>query len=249
MTPVSPYQNIYLFPKPIDFIIDMDSGTNVRVYLYISEQEASPINRSVLGYWKSPLNITANYTYPGDYKVSVIISNEVSSVSLTKTITLMSDVSGLIVELKYSPVIYRHRSLEDSGRAFFQFHYQANTYAALYPINVTVSVGDSTNKVLGPFWLGLDYFSNISKTPIFYDYKIIGNYTPIFTFKNAISSKTLHLPLSVVPAIYGVYIRCIPSNVIAGNSVIIQFYLEQGDNVTFEWFVDGQSKAIQQRVC
>ena len=161
----------------------------------------------------------------------------------------MSDVSGLIVVLKYSPVIYRYRSKENSGRAFFQFHYQPNTYAALNPINVTISVGDSANQILGPFWLTLDYFANFSKTPMFYEYKSIGNYTAAFTFKNAISSKIFLLPLSVVPAVFGIYIKCVPPNVVPGTSVIIQVYTEQGDNVTYEFIVDGQSIGTQQQIC
>jgi hypothetical protein len=224
-------------------------GTNVKVYLFISENVTSPINKSVSGSWFSSMKITANYTYPGDYKVTVFLSNELSFVTITKSITLMSDVSGLIVELKYSPVIYRHRSIEGSGRAFYQFYYQPNTYAALYPTNVTIYVGDSTNLVLGPFRLGLDYFSNISKTLLFYDYKTIGNYSAAFNFKNAISSKTYSLSISVVPAIFGVYIKCEPPNVVPGSSVIIQVYAEQGDNVTYEYFVDGQSIGTQQRIC
>ena len=160
----------------------------------------------------------------------------------------MSNVSGLIAALKYSPVIYLHNSIEDSGRAFFQFHYQAETFAASHA-NISIFVGDRANLSFGPFWLDMDFMKNRSRTPLFYDYRMVGNYTVKFNVSNAISSIVLTLPLNVVPAIYGVYIRCIPSNVIAGNSVIIQFYLEQGDNVTFEWFVDGQSKAIQQRVC
>jgi hypothetical protein len=249
LSPVSPYQSLYLFSKPVDFIIDMNMGTNVKVYLFISENVTSPINRSVSGYWSSSMKITANYTYPGDYKVTVVMSNEVSSVTITNSITLMSDVSGFIVELKNSPVIYRHRSIEDYGRAFFQFHYQPNTYAALYPTNVTISVGDTTNKVLGPFRLGLDYFSNISKTLMFYDYKTIGNYIAAFNFKNAISSKIYSLSISVVPALFGVYIKCEPPNVVPGSSVIIQVYAEQGDNVTYEFIVDGQSIGTQQRIC
>jgi hypothetical protein len=224
-------------------------GTNAQVYLFISENISSPKNRSVIGSWSSSLKITANYSYPGDYKVTVVISNELSSVTITKSIKLMSDVSGLIVELKYSPVVYRHQSIEDSGRAFFEYHYQPKTYAALYPINVTISVGDNTNQVLGPFRLGLDYFSNISKTLMFYDYKTIGNFTAAFNFKNAISSKVYFLSISVVPAIFGVYIKCEPPNVVPGSSVIIQVYAEQGDNVTYEYFVDGQSIGTQQRIC
>ena len=81
-TPVSSSQNnIYLYTQSIDFIIDMSTGTDVTVVLYIGEEElinTLPISSYIPGIWSSPLNITKNYRYPGDYKVTAIISNSVS---------------------------------------------------------------------------------------------------------------------------------------------------------------------------
>jgi hypothetical protein len=251
LTPVSPTQNnIYLYNKSIDFIIDMSIGANVRVELYIGEEElirSLPINSFIPGIWSSPLKITKKYRYPGDYKVTAIISNSVSSIILTKKITVMSSVLGLIVELKYYPVIYLHQSTKDYGRAYFQFKYTGTTCAASHA-NVSFTVGDSS-PIYGPFWLGMDFIQKISKTPFIHDYASIGNYTATFSVVNAISSTTLNLKITVIPAIYGVHLQVIPSFCIVGANIKMQAMIEQGNNVTLEWFYNYLSIGVNPRKC
>lgn len=252
MTPISYLQNnIYLYSKPIDFIVNLSYGTDVKVDLYIGEEELLnkfPSSTFISGAWPSPLKITRSYTYPGDYRVTAVISNEVSSFKLTKFITVMSNVSGLIVELKHSPVIFQYQSIKDVARAYFQFHYQENTCAGSHA-NVTFKIGDYLNSSFGPYWLGMDFNRNISKTPFFFDFNSIGNYHVNFTVSNAISSTTLFLPITISPAFYGVHIRSETSYVIPGMNVKMMLFIEQGENVTFEWFIDGQSHGVQKRLC
>jgi hypothetical protein len=240
LTPVSQSQNnIYLYNKSIDFVIDMSIGDNVKVELYIGEEElinSLPITNFIPGVWSSPLKITKKYRYPGDYKVTAIISNSVSSIILTKKITVMSSVIGLIVELKYTPVIYLHQSMKDYGRAYFQFKFVGTTCAASHA-NVSFTIGDSTS-VYGPFWLGMDFIQNISKTPFFHDYNSVGNYSAVFTVHNAISSMVLTLPVLVAKAIYGVHLQVIPPNCLTGETTTEQAFIEEGENVTLEWSID-----------
>jgi hypothetical protein len=240
LEPVSPTQNnIYLYNKSIDFIIDMSFGANIIVELFTGEEElihTLPISRFIPDIWSSPLTITKKYRYPGDYKVTAIISNSVSSIILTKQITVMSSVSGLIVELKNSPVIYFHQSTKDYGRAYFQFKYEGLTCAASHA-NISFTVGDSTF-TYGPFWLGMDFFQNISKTPFFHDYSSVGNYSAVFTVQNAVSSMVLTLSILVAKAIYGVHLLVIPPYCLTGTATIEQAFIEQGDNVTLEWSID-----------
>jgi hypothetical protein len=228
----------------------MSIGANVRVELYIGEEElihTLPTNRFIPGIWSSPLKITKKYRYPGDYKVTAIISNSVSSIILTKKITVMSSVKGLIVELKYSPVIYLHQSTKDYGRAYFQFKYVGSTCSASHA-NISFTVGDST-PIFGPFWLGMDFILKISKTPFIHDYISIGNYTATVSIVNAISSKTLNLKISVIQAIYGVHLQVIPSLCIVGANIKMQAMIEQGDNVTLEWYYNYQMIGVNPRKC
>jgi hypothetical protein len=170
-TPIYPFKNIFLYNESIDFVIDLSVGSNVKVDLYIGEEEifnSLPISSFIPGIWQAPLKLTRTYKYPGDYKVTAVLSNSVSSITLTKQITVMSNVTGLIVELKNSPVIHLQHSNDDYGRAYFQFKYEGKTCAASHA-NVTFTVGDS-NRIYGPFWLGMDFIKNISKTPFFHDY-------------------------------------------------------------------------------
>ena len=84
MTPVSLSQNIYLFSEIITFILDVSSGTNVQVQLYIGEEQflkTLPISQLESGLWIKPLNINRYYKYPGDYTVTAIFSNSISSVT------------------------------------------------------------------------------------------------------------------------------------------------------------------------
>jgi hypothetical protein len=228
----------------------MSIGDNVRVELYIGEEElihTLPIHSFIPGIWSSPLAITKKYRYPGDYKVTAIISNSISSIILTKQITVMSSVSGLIVELKNSPVICLHQSIKDYGRAYFQFKYEGLTCAASHA-NISFTVGDSTS-TYGPFWLGMDFIQNISKTPFFHDYVNVGNYSATFSVVNVISSTTLNLKISVVQAIYGVHLQVIPSFCIVGANIKMQAMIEQGDNVTLEWYYNYQMIGVNPRKC
>jgi hypothetical protein len=143
-TPINPLKNIFLFNESIDFVIDLSVGSNVKVDLFIGEEKilnSLPISTFIPGIWQAPLKITRTYKYPGDYKVTAILSNSVSSITLTKQITVMSKLSGLIVELKYSPIIYLPHSSHDFGRAYFQFKYEGQTTAPSNA-NITFTVGD-----------------------------------------------------------------------------------------------------------
>ena len=227
----------------------MSIGTDVQVDLYIGEEELCntlPTSNFIQGIWSSPLKINKTYKYPGDYKVRAVIYNSVSAVVLTKQITVMSNISGLIVELKYTPVIYLHHSTHDSGRAYFQFKYQGNTCAASHS-NVSFTVGDS-NTTYGPFWLGMDFPQNISKTPFFHDYNTIGNYNATFTVQNEISSKTLILQILVVETIYGVHLQVLPQNCFPNTSLINQALIEQGKNISLEWIIDNNSIGVFYRM-
>ena len=57
------------------------------------------------------------------------------------------------------------------------------------------------------------------------------------------------LPIKVKKSINEVNLKVIPPNVIAGMSVIIQAFIEEGDNITLEWFIDGISQGINHRIC
>jgi hypothetical protein len=154
----------------------------------------------------------------------------------------------LIVELKYSPVIYLHHSTKNFGTAFFQFHYLMNTYAASHAM-ISFDVGDNKTSIIGPFWLGMDYFQNISKTPISFDYKTIGDYNATFTVWNSISLTILNQPVSVVEAVDGVCIQIQPSHGYPGMTFKLQVFVKQGNNVTLEWFIDGISLGSNPRIC
>ena len=95
----------------------------------------------------------------------------------------------------------------------------------------------------------MDYFQNISKTPIFFDYDTIGDYNVTFKVWNAISSKILYQSVSVVAAIYGVYIQIQPSSGYPGTTFKLQAFVEQGDNVTLQWLIDGISFGAKPRIC
>jgi hypothetical protein len=239
-TPIYPLQNIFLFNQSIDFVIDLSLGSNVKVDLFIGEEKilnSLPISSFIPGMWYAPLKLTRTYKFPGDYKVTAILSNSISSITLTKQITVMSKLSGLIVELKYSPIIYLPHSNDDYGRAYFQFKYEGQTCAPSHA-NVTFTVGDS-NRIYGPFWLGMDFIQNISKTPFFHDYLSIGNYTAEFKVQNDISSITLSLLVPVVKSIYGVHLQVFPSFFHTGTVTFEQAFVEQGDEpIILEWFVD-----------
>jgi hypothetical protein len=180
--------------------------------------------------------------------VSAFIRNALSSFVLTQQISVMSNVSGLFVELKYAPVIFLRHSTKNFGRAFFQFHYLMNTFAASHAM-VSFDIGDNKTSKFGPFWLGMDYLQNISKTPFFYDYNTIGDYNVTFTVWNAISFKILYQTVNVVEAIYGVYIQIQPSNGYPGMSFMLQAFVKEGNNVTLEWFIDGFSFGSNPRLC
>ena len=114
---------------------------------------------------------------------------------------------------------------------------------------VSFDAGDNKTSIIGPFWLGIDFFQNISKTPFFYDYNTIGDYNVTFTVWNAISFKILYQTVSVVEAIYGVYIQIQPSNGYPGMTFMLQAFVKEGNNVTLEWFIDGFSFGSNPRIC
>ena len=251
MTQIS-QNNIFLYTNPTDFIIEMTSGTDVQIDLFIGEEnllKTLPIRVFVPGFWSSSFKVSRVYKYPGDYVVTAYISNAISSVVLTKEITVMSNVSGLIAELKNSPVIYQQRSNQNYGRAYFQFQYKGKTCAGSHA-NVSFTVGDiNSSSMYGPFWLGMDFIQNISKTPLFFDYLSSGNYNATFDVINAISSDRFILPIKVVEGIQGVALKVIPSYGIPGVNIVLQAFFEKRENLTIEWFIDGKSQGIYQRVC
>jgi hypothetical protein len=230
----------------------MSTGSDVNVDLWIGEEEllkTFPINAFVQGIWSTSLKISKNYRYPGDYEVKAAVSNSTSSVILKKNITVMSNVSELIVGSKYSPITYLHQSTRDSGRAYFLFSYEGETCAASHS-NVSFTIYESNSSyTFGPFWLGMDFIQNISITPFVYDFMTVGNYIGTFIVEDKISSKTLILPIKVKKSINEVNLKVIPPNFIAGMSVIIQVFIEEGDNITLEWFIDGISQGINHRIC
>ena len=235
----------------MNIVVDMSFGTDVNIVLFVGEEESLktlPISSSVVGEWSSPWIETISYRYPGDYNVTVYLSNSVSSFTLVQVIKVMSNVSGLIVETKSSPIVYLVHSTKSYGRAFFQFHYQEATYAASHA-KVSFTVNDNLSSTYGPFWLGMDFIQNITRTPLYHDFDNIGNYTVVFNVVNDISSKILVLPIIVVPSIYGVYIQIMPSIVIPGMTFTMQAYIQQGYNLTLEWLIDGISQGIQPRMC
>ena len=241
--------NIYLFENTIDFIIDMTMGSNVLIVLYFGEElilNSWPLNKSIIGDWNNSIMISRKYAYPGDYNVSLYLSNSVSSFNITNLISVMSDVNGLIVELESSPVLYQ--SSKAAGRAFFVFRYTNNSYAGSHS-DVSFSVGDVNNANLGPFWLGMDFTQNISKTPMFYDYKIAGLYNASFNVKNKVSSHTLVLPVLVVPTLDGIVVNILPPNVAMGMTIQLNVYIATGNNITLEWIVDGISLGVLPKMC
>jgi hypothetical protein len=230
----------------------MTSGTDVRFDLFIGEENllnTLPVRVLVPGFWSSSFKISRVYKYPGDYVVTAYIWNSISSVVLTKEITVMSNVSGLIAELKYSPVLYQQHSNQNYGRAYFQFQYNGNTCAGSHA-NVSFTVGDiNSSSIYGPFWLGMDFIQNISKTPLFFDYLRTGDYNATFDVINAISSERFILPIKVVEGIQGVALKVIPSCGIPGVNIVLQAFFEKRENMAIEWFIDGNSQGIYQRLC
>ena len=241
--------NIYLFENQIDFIIDMTMGSNVLIVLYFGEElilNALPLNKSIIGDWATSKTISRKYAYPGDYNVSLYLSNSISSFNITNLISVMSDVNGLIVELESSPVLYL--PTKGTGRAFFQFKYFGNSCAGSHA-NVSF-ISKITGKKLGPFLLGMDFPQNISKTPFFIDYSQSSKLDNVkFTISNLIGTIELDLPIEVQPALDGVHAYINPLNIYPGMYFEMEVYILQGENVVIEWFVDGESLGETPRIC
>jgi hypothetical protein len=249
ITPVNKSTNIYNFKSQINFSIDMTLGSNVLIVLYIGDEivlSTLPSNQSVIGDWKNPVSFSKKYKYPNTYTVTAYVSNAINSFNLSKEILVMSEVHGLIAELQSSPVLYL--SSLAAGRAFFQFKYLGNDCSGSHA-NVSIASGSGSNTVLGDFWLGMDFVQNISKTPLFFDYKNPGSYDVTFDIRNEISSTIIVLPITVSPVLDGVYVYIVPPNVYPGMFFQMQVYIQQGENVSLQWIVDGVSLGVFPRMC
>jgi hypothetical protein len=95
----------------------------------------------------------------------------------------------------------------------------------------------------------MDLTKNVSKTQLIYDFQNCGNYNVFFTVSNAVCSKIVLLSINVVDGLQGVYINIVPRNCHPGFTIQMNAYVMQGDNVSLEWFVDGQSLGSHKRTC
>jgi len=242
--------NAYPFETNLSFTIDITFGSNINYFLYTGEESSlktQPINGSTKGIWTSPITISKNYKYPGNYNVTLILSNSLGEVSITKLVKVMTSVEGLCARVQTTPVLYL--SSKGAARAYFQFFYNGSNNPASQG-EVTINSGDQNlNPEVGPFWLGMDYIERVSKTPIFYDYQKQGEYNATINVKNERNNITFVLPIQVIATLDGLIVSFEPQNLAPGMTVKMATYITQGKNVTLEWIVDNQSLGVFSRTC
>jgi hypothetical protein len=65
------------------------------------------IDNTVTGDWLTPYNFNYQYANPGDFVVYVNFSNQFNYAVLSYNISIISNVSNVVVYLENSPVVYR----------------------------------------------------------------------------------------------------------------------------------------------
>ncbi|CAF0863211.1 unnamed protein product [Brachionus calyciflorus] len=248
-------ENTYTFGTSIIFVITMDSGANVRIDLNTDFNNDNLITNNKIGIllpgeWtrnsnEAPNKYKINYLYdnPGDYLIRLELSNALGRFVLTKQISLISTVDGLLpglIDLNPNNYVLFESSdgVNGKGLAEFVFMYSGITKSGSHSL-VRFWPGDMANTTYGPFKLSMDFNKNISKTSLQYEYRQSGIYNVIFEVSNIRGSKIFNINVQVVKSIFGFYIDVNPRVQVVSGSVKISTYMIQGDNVVYTFKING----------
>lgn len=246
----------YLFPVNLTFSVGMLTGSNVNIFIN-TDSTGNPsilgnniIQIQTLGDWYNNVNdnirklynVSYVYPYPGDFTISVNVSNYLGYFILSKTIKLETRVDYLIPNLmddtQYVVFQSTDGGLTGRGLAQFVFNFVYGTNAG-YGAYATFWPGDSQNMSYGHFPINMDFSANISKTSLQYTYANTGTYKVNFFVTNTLGSKYFSMTIYVKYALSGFFIQANPASVMVGNAVNISAYVVQGNNVSYTWAVDG----------
>jgi hypothetical protein len=240
----------------LTFSLSMESGSNVNIKIATGDEldpSVPNIQIATSGSWQNGVNnvqygsIGYAYRSPGDYQIRVNLSNSLNSVTLTKSITIISPVDGLVPGLAQSPVVFKSYA-RNAALAQFVFGYFGSTKAGSHA-TVRFWPGDAVNSVQGPFLLGMDFAANSSKSSLSFDYKTPGSYNCSFLVANLLGSKTFRLAVSVVHGFDGFYIDVDPKSARINQAVEISAYMIFGEEVTLEFYQNGMLLASKPRAC
>lgn len=205
-----------------------------------------------MGTWINPNTISYTYANPGEYTISANISNSLVYYTFTQTVTIMSTVNYLIPSLSTNTNMLVFQSLDggSTGTALaqFLFSYAFGTKSG-WDAYVTFWPGDKTNSSYGPFLLNMDFNANVSLSSLQYTYTSNGTFTATFFVSNPLGSKYFTLTFTVVYSLLGFYINVLPAYAQVGNTVSVNAYLIQGNNVVYNWFVNSIQFATAPKNC
>jgi PKD repeat protein len=240
----------------ISFKISMQSGSNIKLSIFTGD-EADPaqpsIQASTIGDWNNNLNnvqygtMAHIYLTPGDYKITVNISNSLNYVSFTKSITIISPVDDLIPGLAQAPIIFKSVS-GGVGLAELVFASYGLSKAGSHS-KVSFWPGDAQNSTYGPFSLSMDFGLNASTVSLSYSYKSIGTYYCSFWVGNLLGAKAFRLAVNVVKGIDGFYIDVDPKFALVNQNVNVAAYMIYGDGVTLGFYQNGALLNTKARTC
>ena len=242
--------NKYTFPQENYFDISMDSGSNVRIEINadldgeILLNGINLIDIQTTGEWStvtnSPSNtyrISYNYINPGDFLIKVRLSNFLGNFIITKQISIISKVDGLlpaVADLNPNNYVLFERTSETKGKgiADFVFQSEGDSKAGSHA-SIIFWPGDLINSTNGPFLFKMDFNRNISTTAIQYTYNETGTYLAKFLVYNDRGSKSFNLQINVELGIFGFYIDVLPRSVAPNDPYTVSAYMIQGENVDY----------------
>ncbi|XP_066559064.1 polycystin-1 [Amia ocellicauda] len=165
---------------------------------------------------KEGQNCSHVFTSPGRFKVSVIASNSVSKEKMTIEVEVLTPISDLVVRT--------HQSVVEVG--------QETVITATTNIMMNVSFYWSVDPFVQP---------ELGKSSFEHTFSKAGVYTILVIAQNPISKQKATVIIEVFERVQGLSIRS--QDLISGRyiptKVNVSFMgsIEQGSNVTFEWFI------------
>lgn len=248
----------YQYPVYLNLTTTMTSGSNVLMVINtdsLNQASTLPnntINVQTTGSWTGPYVNNYSYAYPGGYTISANISNSLVSYVFTQAVKIISVVDYLIPNLSTNSNKVVFQSFDGgatgTAQAQFVFNYMGSTMAGS-DAYVTFWPGDSTNSSQGPYALNMDFAGNVSRSSLQYTYNALGTYTVVFYVYNPLGAKYFTFTLTVVYSLLGFYIDVNPSYTKVGNSVNVNAYLIQGNNVNYVWYSNGAQLATAPKSC
>lgn len=205
----------------VKFTLDCTAGSSVEQEWDFKDGQTFSQYTGLLQDWSGPQVIEHVFDKPGDYNVTITLTNNINEVILTQQVVILSGIDNVTLQSD-SPVAYLYKA----GRATFWFKVDGKPP---YGAETKFDFGDGTISNPVPFEEGKEYT---------HDYALTGNYTVKATVYNPIDTKEFFFEVWVIEPVSNLNLYVEPPHASINEPVSVCISMDKGQGVTLTWNFD-----------